>query len=187
MITSSYKPSPGRFLISEPFMLDRNFQRTVVLLVEHGEEGSLGFVMNRHLETHIDQLVEDVPTFSAPVFVGGPVEQQTLHYVHRLGEELPGSRKVFQEVYWGGDFEVLKDKMRLNVISSQDILFFVGYSGWAPGQLDHELQQKSWIVAPEAEEFIFQEDYTDMWRQVLKSMGSKYQIISNYPVDPRLN
>ena len=91
MLSSSYKPAPGRFLISEPFMYDQNFQRTVVLLVEHGDTGSLGFVMNRQLKTNINEIVEELPIMGNPVFMGGPVEQSTLHYVHRLGEQISQS------------------------------------------------------------------------------------------------
>ncbi len=187
MITSSYKPAAGRFLISEPFMYDQNFQRTVVLLVEHGPTGSLGFVMNRQLEVSIQEIIEDFPTVECPVFMGGPVEQSTLHYVHRLGDELPHSRKVTAEIYWGGSFEVLKEKLEKGEVDKHDILFFVGYSGWAPGQLEQELERKSWIVAPEDPTFIFRNDYQDLWRTVLQSMGTKYKVIANYPVDPRLN
>jgi len=187
MTRSSYKPKAGRFLISEPFMSDQNFQRTVVFLVEHGKEGSLGFVINRRLDLTVDQLIEGIPAFNAPVFMGGPVEQNTLHYVHRLGDVFTDGHEIFEGVFWGGDFEQVKEKIRLKLIKKTDVLFFVGYSGWGPGQLEYELDQKSWIVAPKNVNFIFQNDYADLWRQVLQSMGPKYHIISNYPIDPRLN
>ncbi len=187
MTRSAYKPAIGRFLISEPFMSDQNFQRSVVLLVEHSQEGSLGFVISRQLDLTLDQLIEGLPNFQAPVFMGGPVEQNTLHYVHRLGTTFPNSHEVSRGVFWGGDFEKVKEHIQLNLISAEDILFFVGYSGWGPGQLNNELEQKSWIVAPENSKFIFQNNYDNLWKQVLQSMGPKYQIISNYPLDPRLN
>jgi len=187
MITSSYQPVAGRFLISEPFMHDLNFRRSVVLLVEHGDKGSLGFVLNRQLDITINEVVENLPPLSAPVFMGGPVEQSTLHYVHRLGEQPTGSRKVYEGVYWGGNFEELKEQIILGRVAPGDILFFIGYSGWSPGQLKDELERKSWIVAPEDPNFIFRDTYDDMWRSVLKTLGDKYRIISNYPVDPRLN
>ncbi|MEL6652912.1 MAG: YqgE/AlgH family protein [Bacteroidota bacterium] len=187
MLTSAFKPAPGRFLISEPFMYDQNFQRSVVLLVEHGDTGSLGFVMNRAVELSMEDIVDGFPVIDAPVFMGGPVEQSTLHYVHRLGDLLPNSHEVVEGLYWGGSFEVLKSKVQDGLISEEDILFFVGYSGWAPGQLDQELERKSWIVAPSELEFVFREDYDDLWRTILQSMGTKYKVIANYPVDPRLN
>lgn len=186
MITSSYKPNAGRFLVSEPFMDDRNFRRSVVFLVEHGDKGSLGFVMNRQLRVKISEVVEGMPYVDAPVFIGGPVDQSTLHYVHRLSH-LTDCREIYDGVFWGGDFDELKRMIREGKVSGQDILFFVGYSGWGPQQLDEELNRKSWIIAPKADQFVFREDYEDIWRQILQTMGTKYHVISNYPVDPRLN
>lgn len=187
MITSSYRPIAGRFLISEPFMHDLNFKRSVVLLVEHGEKGSLGFVLNKQLEAGINDIVEDIPFLDSPVFMGGPVEQSTLHYVHRMGDTISGSREIYKGLFWGGNFDDLKEQIQLGKVNPGDILFFVGYSGWSPGQLEGELDRKSWIVAPENMEFVFRSTYEDIWREVLQSLGSKYKIISNYPVDPRLN
>ncbi len=187
MITSSFNPAVGRFLVSEPFMSDQNFQRTVILLVEYGDQGSLGFVINRKLKVKIHEVVEGVPSVDAPVFMGGPVEQNTLHFVHRLGANLAGSRNIYDDIFWGGSFDDLQHQLKLGMVDPNEILFFIGYSGWGPGQLENEIERKSWIVAPEAPEFIFRKEYKDMWRQILKSMGAKYQVISNYPTDPRLN
>ncbi len=187
MLTSSYQPAPGRFLVSEPFMEDQNFQRTVILMVEHGETGSLGFVLNRQLNMKIHEVVKGISEIDSPVFLGGPVEQNTLHYVHRIGERVIGCHPVEQGVWWGGSFEVLKHLLESGEASARDVLFFIGYSGWSPGQLTEEIERKSWIVAPEDIDFIFREDYDDIWRQVLQHMGDKYKVISNYPVDPSLN
>lgn len=186
MLNSAYKPLSGRFLVSEPFMHDENFQRTVVLLVEHNAEGTLGFVLNRPLKVSLKELIEDMPPTGSPVFWGGPVEKYTLHFVHRI-PDLPGARHVAGNTYWNGNFTVLKDMIADKVVPEEDVLFFVGYSGWGAGQLDGELERKSWIVAPENGELVFGEDTTDLWRATLRGMGLKYQIISNYPVDPRLN
>ncbi|MEZ4828010.1 MAG: YqgE/AlgH family protein [Bacteroidia bacterium] len=186
MLTSSYKPSPGRFLVSEPFMHDYNFKRSVVLLVEHNSLGSMGFVMNRQLNVAISEVVEGMPALESPVLMGGPVEQSTLHFIHRMAD-LPGAKPVCNGIYWGGDFEDLKRKTTLGQVAPADVLFFVGYSGWGPNQLEQELERKSWIIAPEAPGVVFQPDHSDLWRQVLQSMGTKYRVISNYPVDPRMN
>ncbi len=186
MITSAYKPAAGRFLVSEPFMMDRNFQRTVVLLVEHNEEGSLGFILNRQIEQGLHELVEGFPQSQAQVFLGGPVEQNTLHYVHK-DESLEGSRLVTEGVFWSGDFRQVQEKLLLGNLNVADILFFVGYAGWGPGQLEGEILEKSWIVAPENPAFIFNPNNEKLWKEVLRSMGKKFQVISNYPTDPSLN
>lgn len=186
MITSAFKPLPGRFLISEPFMMDRNFQRTVVLLVEHNDEGSLGFVLNRRLDKRVHELVDGFPESHADVFLGGPVEQNTLHYVH-LDNQLSGSRPVVENMYWSGDFIELREKLMLGQLNQDNILFFVGYSGWGPGQLEGELAEKSWIVAPHNVDFVFGDNQDQLWQNLLRSMGKKFQVLSNYPTDPSLN
>jgi len=168
-------------------MHDENFQRSVVLLVEHNENGSLGFVMNRRLKVKINEVIEGIPDFDARIFIGGPVEQSTLHFVHRIGDNLSGSHQISEGLHWAGDFDQLRELILAGEVDPKEILFFVGYSGWGPGQLDTELERKSWIVAPEKADFVFQQDYADLWRQVLQEMGDKYKIISNYPVDPRMN
>ncbi len=187
MITSSYLPSPGRFLISEPFMDDENFQRTVILLVEHGPNGSLGFVINRQLKTVLADIVESMLGNHTPVYLGGPVEQDSLHYIHTQGAVVPDSREIYPGLYWGGDFETIRDMMMVGDIAEDETQFFVGYSGWATGQLDRELRRKSWIVSPENTDFVFHENRDSLWKEILRTMGAKYQVLSNYPTDPSLN
>lgn len=168
-------------------MEDDNFQRSVILLVEHGPQGSMGFILNRQLKYVLADIIEDLPGQHTPVFLGGPVDPNSLHYVHRLGHLIPESREVMDGLYWGGDFDTVRKLIVSKSVQEEDILFFVGYSGWGPGQLQNELRRKSWIIAPENTEFVFQEDHQHLWQSLLRSMGTKYQIISNYPTDPMLN
>ena len=186
MITSSYQPAPGRFLISEPFMEDEHFQRSVVLLVEHGSNGSFGFVINMELQTVLSDVIEGISDRS-PLLLGGPVQQDSLHYIHRLGNKIPDSRHVYGDLYWGGDFDTIKSLLHTSQIGQQNILFIAGYSGWSTGQLSRELERKSWIVAPESVDQVFAKDRKNLWKMILRGMGSKFQVISNYPTDPRLN
>lgn len=169
-------------------MADANFQRTVVLLVEHNDEGSLGFVLNRRLDVTLGEMMHDLAMPGAQVFLGGPVENTTLHYVHRR-DDLIGAQEITEGVFWSGDFLSLQRWIQEGSLAPEDILFFVGYSGWGPGQLQAELDRKSWIVAPATEELVFRPDPDgqDLWRDVLQSLGDRYRIISNYPIDPRLN
>lgn len=187
MFRSPYKPQAGRFLISEPFMDDPNFVRSVVLLVEHDAAGSIGFVLNRRLTTTLNEVIDELPYCHSPIFLGGPVGHNTLHYLHRLGDTLPNSHAVCEGVYWGGHFEHLTDMLRANRVQESDVLFFVGYSGWGAGQLDAELARGSWIVAPANEAFVFDTPPEGRWQELLRDMGNKYRILSNYPTDPRLN
>jgi len=180
-------PAKGKLLISEPFMSDHQFRRTVVLLVEHNAQGSVGFVLNRPINAKLTELMEGIPHIDAPIFLGGPVGQDTLHFVHRWGTEIFGTKRITEGLYWGGDFAEITQKLALGIISNKDILFFVGYAGWSEGQLEEEIKQKSWIVAPLDIELMFQNSPENLWRNVLKSLGKEFQVMSNYPEDPRMN
>lgn len=180
-------PRAGAILLSEPFLADDNFKRTVVLLCEHNEEGTFGFVINRPLEVMAAEAIQDFPAFQAPLFLGGPVENNTLHYLHRLGDKIPESRQVLDGLWWGGSYEVLRILMESGELSTDDIRLLVGYSGWSPGQLEEELKENSWIVVPGKAEYIFNADVENSWKEILKNMGGQYQIMSNFPDSPLLN
>ncbi|MEM6772528.1 MAG: YqgE/AlgH family protein, partial [Bacteroidota bacterium] len=134
----------GTILLAEPFMMDTNFKRSAVLLVDHGEDGSIGFILNREVDMRVDELVDDFPEFDAPVYFGGPVGTDTIHYLHNKGDLLEGSDEISRGVYWGGDYEKLKFLLRQELITPRDIRFFVGYSGWSEHQLKEELDHGSW-------------------------------------------
>jgi putative transcriptional regulator len=181
------KPEKGRLLISEPFLPDPNFERTVVLLCEHNEEGSFGFVLNKPSILKLPEVMEDLTAFDNVVYVGGPVQQDTLHFIHR-NETLSHAVEIAAHVYWGGDFESLIVLHDTKQLSTNDVRFFLGYSGWGPGQLDGELEQDSWIVCDYVtDQLLFETDPQLMWRKALENMGGRFSMYSNYPVDPRLN
>lgn len=181
-------PERGDFLISEPYLPDPNFERTVVFLCEHDENGSFGFVLNKPANTRPGDLIEELEGFASNVFVGGPVQQNTLHFLHRDSLGLSREREIKSGIFWGIDFEGLLDKINTRVISPADVRFFVGYSGWSAGQLQEEISAKSWIVYKHvSKELAFDTPFSELWQQVLKEMGGKYRLISNYPLDPRLN
>ncbi|MEP6736501.1 MAG: YqgE/AlgH family protein [Chryseolinea sp.] len=181
------KPEKGRLLISEPYLPDPNFERTVVLLCEHNDEGSFGFVVNKPSIIKINEVMEDIRNVGEPVFVGGPVQQDTLHFLHR-NTNIEKAVKIRDEIYWGGDFESLLVNLDTSVIRSGDVRFYLGYSGWASGQLELELQEDSWIVCDFVnDELLFDTDPAVVWKKALESMGGRFSVYSNYPVDPRLN
>ncbi len=182
------EPQKGDLLISEPFLNDPNFVRTVVLLCEHNEEGSFGFVLNKPSQITIHELIEEVEDRDDTVFVGGPVQQNTLQFIHRNNDLIEGGMEVSDGLYWGGNFEQMLTILDGNLIGKNEIKFFVGYSGWAAGQLKGELELNSWIIFRNVGvEKIFDTNVESLWKEVLKTMGGKYKIISNFPVDPRLN
>ena len=139
-------PAAGILLISDPFLKDPNFMRTVVFLCEHQQQGSFGFVLNRKYENTIDQIVPELEGFKLPVYYGGPVQTDTLHFLHQYPAEIPGSVEVIKGVHWGGDFDMVLQMIKKNVIDENKIRFFIGYSGWGEGQLNEELTGKSWLT-----------------------------------------
>jgi putative transcriptional regulator len=181
------KPTAGSLLISEPFLLDSYFKRAVVLLSEHDEHGTLGFILNKPTDVRLNDAVEDFPDFDAPLYFGGPVETDTLFYIHTLGAKLEGAKEIATGIWWGGDYEQLKYLINTKQITNTQIRFYAGYSGWEPKQLATELKGKSWLVSASSRVFTFFDNPRNLWSQVLRSMGNEYAILANFPEDPNLN
>lgn len=181
------QPNSGKILIAEPLLGDPNFDRSIVLLAEHNENGTVGFVLNRPVEIDFDDLVIDFPKFSAQIYEGGPVQSDNLFFLHRKGDLLPGSEEIMEGVFWGGDLEVLKEMISVEMIVPEDIRFFLGYSGWSPGQLQDELEQKAWLVADSHAALVFSKDSNGLWSEIMKQLGGEYALWHNAPLDPSLN
>ena len=179
-------PKAGKILIAEPFLGDPNFERSVVIICEHSEQGSFGLVLNNISKNTISDVLSDV-FVDYPLYIGGPVEQNTLHFIHRLGHLIEDSVDLGNGLYWSGDFESVKSLINIGTIKSEDIRFFLGYSGWGAGQLKKELSQNTWILSDIDAEGVFENSPKEFWRLVLKKMGGDYKVLANYPVDPRLN
>lgn len=176
----------GSILIAEPYLGDPNFERSVILICEHSDEGSFGLVLNQITNLTLSDVLDDVYA-EMPLHLGGPVQQNTLHYIHRRPDLIDNSIRVLEGLYWSGDFEQVKQAVNLGTIKEGDIRFFVGYSGWTGGQLEGELAEKSWFVTQTDADFLFETPAGQFWRGILKRMGGEFKAISNYPVDPRLN
>lgn len=171
----------GNVLVAEPFMIDPNFKRSVVLLCEKEEDGSLGFILNKSLDMKITELIADFPEFDSYVHYGGPVQTDTIHYIHNVGELLDDSRQVVDGVYWGGDFEKLKFLIRSELIKPGDIRFFVGYSGWSPGQLEEEMAYGSWVIAQMDANYLFKNKPQTLWKKVMQNKGDTFSVIAQMP------
>lgn len=185
---SKFQPEKGKILISEPFMFDPHFKRAVLVLAEYeNEEGSVGFVLNQPTTLLLNDIMDDFPEFNAKIYIGGPVEHDTLHFIHKLGDKLEGSKEIMPGVYWGGNFEALKVLAENNAIKPEDIRFFIGYSGWGPNQLGEELKENTWIVSQTSQEVIFSEDFENLWRTAVIELGERYAHIANFPENPYLN
>jgi len=181
------KPGPGILLIADPFLKDPNFLRTVVFLCEHKEEGSFGFVLNRKYENTLDELIPGLEDIKLPVYYGGPVQMDTIHFLHQYPNEIPGSEEVIKGVYWGGDFETVVAMLKNGSVHPDKIRFYIGYSGWSDGQLNTELEEKSWLTVAGTRKLIFHRNYLEIWRDSLKQLGGDYEMMINFPIDPQLN
>jgi len=181
------KPLKGRLLVSVPFLNDLFFGRSVVLLTEHNQLGSAGLILNKPLDTKISSAVKNFPEFDSKLFLGGPVENSALFYLHTAADRIPNSSKIFKDLYWGGDYEVLKSIIHDKKISPEEIKFFVGYSGWAPKQLNMELKHNSWVIAATTVKNIMAKNHKRIWEEKIKVSSKEYAVWSRFPVNPSLN
>ncbi|MGM0530173.1 MAG: YqgE/AlgH family protein [Bacteroidota bacterium] len=179
-------PEQGRILISEPLLNDSYFKRSVVLLTEHSENGSVGFVLNKPIDISITEVIDDFPAFNTPLYVGGPVGKGSLHYIHTLGELIPNSVHVKDKIYWGGDYERVKEYIDEGLIQPSQIRFFLGYSGWSSKQLEGEIENNAWLVSELDSSKIMKPD-ENLWEKVLQDLGSHYKSWTNCPENPTLN
>src|SRR6476469_119804 len=160
-------PAPGVLLIADPFLKDPNFMRTVVFLTEFKEEGAIGFVLNRQYENTLDELLPEINGHKLPVYYGGPVQPNTIHFLHRYPTEIPGGVEVMKGVYWGGDFDSVIALINENKIDTSRIRFYIGYSGWSTGQLEGEITEKTWLTVEASRALIFHSQAEEIWRDAL--------------------
>lgn len=181
------QPDNGILLIADPFLKDNHFTRTVLLLCRHNEEGSFGFVINKRYELNLGELLPELEAWDIPVFVGGPVQMDTIHYIHQYPDLLPDSQRITDEIFWGGDFEILKQMIREEKVDLNKIKFFIGYSGWESGQLKSEMEENSWLTVNSNPLLVFHTAPDEIWKSSLKHMGGKYEMMIHFPIDPQLN
>ena len=186
-ITNNKIAAKGLILISEPFLNDTYFKRSVVYLTEHNERGSIGFVLNKPVDLNVQDVIQDFPEIDAAISIGGPVNTNTIHYIHTLGDKIPDSIRVRENIYWGGDFEILKNLISAGIVTKRQIRFFLGYSGWSEKQLDRELSENAWLVAEINPDLVMKADQSSFWNEILEKMGNKYQVWANFPENPGLN
>lgn len=181
------EPKRGSLLLAEPFLDDPYFKRTVIILCEHNEEGSFGFVLNNYVEVEIENIISQMPKFQTRVSIGGPVKNTNLYYIHTLGDKLENSLPITPSLFMGGDFEQLKGLIARGEIEENQIRFFVGYSGWSENQLQEELNENSWFVTDGFEDLLMNTRNDDLWSDIVKSLGKEYEHLANFPQDPNLN
>lgn len=181
-------PKKGHLLIAEPSIIgDVAFNRSVVLLAEHNNEGSIGFILNKPLEFRLNELVPEISK-SLKVYNGGPVEQDNLYFIHKIPNLISNSIEISNGIYWGGDFETIIDLINSGDIKDSEIKFFLGYSGWDIMQLEKELSSNSWVVSENKyKSNIIKKAPMSFWREKMLELGGDYLIWSNAPENPVLN
>lgn len=180
-------PEKGKILISEPFLPDTFFNRTIVYLADHTPEGSVGFILNKKLEIKVCDAISGFDTWEEFLSMGGPVAPDTLHYLHKLGDLIPKSVWVDEKIFWGGDIDFIRDLIKKGKISSSQIRFFLGYSGWSAGQLERELKENSWVIAKVKTDIVLNDPVANNWKKVLRSLNNKYRIWADFPESPDMN
>lgn len=180
--------STGKVLVADPFEGDEYFERSVVLLCSHSEEGSFGFIINNIIEVNMKDLNDNFIRVDLPVSKGGPVERDSLFFIHTLGNKMNNSQHLGHGIYIGADFQQLYEMIENDEIQEHQIRFFIGYSGWSKGQLEEEIEQNAWVVAdidhPDEIMKIMDED---PWHHFMKKLGKKYEIMTNFPINPNNN
>lgn len=183
-----HTPVQGGLLISEPFIMDPNFDRSVILLCEHRQDGTVGLVLNHLSNVLLSDLIEEVERTDFPVYIGGPVQNDALFFLHRVPEKIAESTAVGSGIYWGGDLSHVLFLINEQILQPDEIKFFLGYSGWGADQLNEELSQNSWAVHQSFDTTLpFLVDGEDLWKQALISLGPKYAHVANFPKSPHLN
>ena len=183
------KLSNGKLLVADPSIIgDFSFTRAVILLADHNDEGSVGFILNKPMSHDLRTFV---PEISQPfsVFEGGPVDQDRLYYIHSRRDCIPNSKPISKELAWGGDFDIITSMINNGELSSEDIKFFLGYSGWSCNQLKDEVKQKTWIVLDDGDKKVNISTSNDasFWKSKMMRLGGRYILWANSPSNPQLN
>ena len=163
-------PAKGRFLVAQRDLHDPNFRETVVLLTEYGADGAMGLIVNWPTAAPAAELipqVEGIGELAETIFVGGPVARQVMLMLLRSAEDLPQAERVFADVHLSTSRELLQQVLA-GEIETLDLRLYSGYAGWAPGQLDLELEAGGWRVLPAEAELVFAADPDAVWTELMR-------------------
>ena len=182
---SNLKSKKGHFLVANSTLQDPNFTATVVLLIEHDDSGAFGLIVNRVSEIHLSAAIENLSmkAQSVPLFEGGPVRTDALFILHSEKQLAKPGDRVVDGVFMSSE------KAQLEKLLETESNFHVyhGYSGWAPGQLEAEIEAKSWVIVPAKAEIIFHENPENAWREALAHQGGLFEYFAQNVRDPFLN
>jgi putative transcriptional regulator len=177
----------GILLIAEPFLKDPQFRRSVVLICQHQEAGTFGISINKILPQDLSVFMHDVDDCNIPVYDGGPVSKNEIHFLHIYPSLIPGGVHIINGIYWGGDFNMATKLLKNGKINDHGIRFYLGYAGWGEFQLEQEMKEKSWLTVVGTKELVFHQEAKEIWAKAVKELGNDFLPIIHYPIDPSLN
>ena len=170
------EPSKGTFLIASPGLIDPNFSKTVVLLIEYSENGAVGLIINRPSDVRVKEIIPKVRGASIrnkKVFIGGPVSIYQLFFMVMSDKKPEDSYNVFDNVYLIPDLNKASKALPRRIIKNQ-LRIYAGYSGWAPGQLDHEIARGDWYLIKADVNSIFFKNPEDVWPELIKRSTAQW-------------
>jgi len=185
-------PACGSLLVAEPFLQDRFFRHSVVSVIDYlPRKGATGVVMNHITNYKLHELLEQVDCkLQIPVFCGGPLGQDRLFFLHTLGSEIiPEAREYTRGLYVGGDFDSIIDYINTGYATDGTVRFFIGYSYWVKGQLEQEIDDNKWALAPippNAND-IFSAYGSYYWHRAIRNLGTPFRPWSLIPCNANLN
>lgn len=182
----SVSPSQGKVLIAEPRLADDYFNRAVIILTKHNENETIGFVLNNMVSVQLNEIIPNFPQLKAIVSIGGPVAPNSIHFIHTLGNIIPETKCIGNNLYWGGDFDIVTNLISQGKINPQQIRFFLGYSGWGKNQLVNEIKENSWVVS-ELDVVQIMAGKENLWSRAVQQMGPRFKPWTIYPASPLLN
>ena len=181
-------PEIGKILISDPFLDEDYFRRSVILICDHNEDGTFGFVLNNYLELVMHEVDDNFPKVETKISVGGPVDTESIFFIHAMGAEIEGSYEIKPGIYFGGNYDQIVELIRQNPQYNKQVRFFLGYSGWGKKQLTEELKKNSWIVADNISiKDILDTNKQQFWNYCMEKQGGKFKTISKFPINPNNN
>lgn len=185
---ASLKPSKGVLLVAKPSSLgDPNFNRSVVFITDENPSGFVGFILNKPLQYSLQDLIPHILS-DFTIYHGGPVEEDNIYFIHKRPDLIPDSVEISKGIFWGANFEIVTNLLNLNQIASDEIRFFLGYSGWGLNQLYEEIALNSWVV--EKNKYgnnLLSKDETTFWKEKMLEFGGEYPLWANAPENPDFN
>jgi putative transcriptional regulator len=187
MATKQFKSLKGQLLLDSGDLRGSFFNRSVVLICQHDDQGAFGLVLNQTSPNKVGEvLVADLPEAikEQTLYLGGPVQTSALSYLH--SDTFLPDANVMPNLSLGHSLEELVD-LAQSFATTQQIRLFAGYAGWSPGQLESELKRKAWLTHPATIDLVFRADPSDLWNEILRVKGWKYRLIASAPEDLSLN